>query len=128
MVSRRSANVGGQRLSQVFAHKPEQLAKLARAGFESATSKTTSSPVTFSFPALLTLSVSDDSMRATRRTPCITASAGVAATIMLDQSMPTMKAAIAGLANVVAALGEPDHMMPPSSVVGLWISDDVRAE
>lgn len=106
-----------------YLHKPEQLAKLARAGFRVSDVKPPSSPVT-SFPALpSTLSVGDDSMRATLADTMVTASAGVAATIMLDQSMPNDEGGNGRLSNVVAALENRIKAMPPSSVVGLWTFD-----
>ncbi|BBX96484.1 substrate-binding domain-containing protein [Mycobacterium lacus] len=106
-----------------FMHKPEQLAKLAKAGFRVTGVKPPSSPVT-SFPALAsTLSVGDDGMRATLADTVATPSAGVAATIMLDQSMPTDEGGKTRLANVVAALDNRIKALPPSSVVGLWTFD-----
>ena len=71
-----------------YMHKPEQLAKLAKAGFRVNDVKPPSSPVT-DFPSLAsTLSVGDEGMRATLADAMATPSAGVAATIMLDQSLP----------------------------------------
>ena len=75
-----------------FMRKPEQLAKLAKAGFRVNGVKPPSSAVT-SFAALAApLSVGDDAMRATLADAMATPSTGVAATIMLDQSMPVTKA------------------------------------
>ncbi|OSC39711.1 substrate-binding domain-containing protein [Mycobacterium decipiens] len=106
-----------------YMHKPEQLAKLAKAGFRVDGVKPPSSPVT-SFPALSsTLSVGDDSMRATLADSMAAPSSGVAATIMLDQSMPNDEGGKSRLTNVVAALENRIKAMPPSSVVGLWTFD-----
>jgi hypothetical protein len=106
-----------------FMHKPEQLAKLASAGFRVAGVNPPSSPVT-SFAALpSTLSVGDEAMRATLADTMATPSNGVAATIMLDQSMPMDEGGKSRLANVVAALGARIKALPPSSIVGLWTFD-----
>ncbi len=67
-------------------------------------------------------------MRATLADTMVTASAGVAATIMLDQSMPNDEGGNGRLSNVVAALENRIKAMPPSSVVGLWTFDAARAE
>ncbi|MDT5175078.1 MAG: hypothetical protein QOG37_2329, partial [Mycobacterium sp.] len=89
-----------------YLHKPEQLAQLAKAGFRVSDVKPPSSPVT-SFAALpATLSVGDDAMRATLADILATPSTGVAATIMLDQSLPNDDGGgKTRLANVIAALG-----------------------
>jgi len=106
-----------------FLHRPEQLAKLARAGFRVNGVAPPSSPVT-SFPALPpTLSVGDAGMRATLAEAMAAPSNGVAATIMLDQSLPTDDGGKTRLANVVAALQGRIKAMPPNSVVGLWTFD-----
>ena len=106
-----------------FMHKPEQLAKLAKAGFRVEGVKSPSSPVT-SFATLPSpLSVGDDGMRATLATTMTSPSAGVATTIMLDQSLPTEEGGKTRLANVVAALNNRIKALPPSSVVGLWTFD-----
>ena len=92
-----------------FMHKPEQLAKLAKAGFRVNGVKPPSSDVT-SFPALpSTLSVGDDAMRATLADAVTAPSNGPAATIMLEQSMTTDEGGKTRLANVVAALRRPDQ-------------------
>jgi hypothetical protein len=106
-----------------FMRKSEQLAKLAKAGFRVNGVKTPSSAVT-SFAALpTTLSVGDDAMRATLADAIATPSSGLAATIMLDQSMPTDEGGKTRLANVVAALGDRIKALPPTSVLGLWTFD-----
>ena len=56
-----------------------------------------------------TLSVGDDAMRATLADAMSAPSNGVAATIMLDQSLPTDDGGKTRLANVIAALGRPDQ-------------------
>lgn len=106
-----------------FMQKPDQLAKLAKAGFRVNGVKPPNSPVT-SFPALpAPLSVGDDAMRATLAEAMATPSSGLAATIMLDQSMPGQEGAKTRLANVIAALQDKLKALPPSAVVGLWTFD-----
>jgi Bacterial extracellular solute-binding protein len=106
-----------------FMHKPDQLAKLANAGFRVNGVKPPSSPVT-TFPALPpTLSVGDETTRATLAEAMVSPSGGPAATIMLDQSMPGQEGGKTRLANVIAALQDKIKAMPPTSVVGLWTFD-----
>jgi hypothetical protein len=106
-----------------FMRRPEQLAKLAKAGFRVNGVKPPSSAVT-SFAALpSTLSVGDDTMRATLADAMATPSSGLAATILLDQSMPTDEGGKTRLANVVAALNDRIKALPPTAVVGLWTFD-----
>jgi hypothetical protein len=113
-----------------FMRKPEQLAKLADAGFRVNGVQPPSSPVT-SFAALpSTLSVGDDAMRATLAEAMAAPSSGMAATIMLDQSLPTDDGGKTRLANVVAALDDRIKALPPTAVLGLWTFDghEGRAE
>ena len=106
-----------------FLQKPEQLAKLAKAGFRVNGVKPPSSPVT-SFPALpSTLSVGDEAARATLAEAMAAPSSGLAATIMLDQSLPTDEGGKSRLANVVGALQDKIKSLPPSAAVGLWTFD-----
>jgi len=106
-----------------FMRKPEQLAKLAKAGFRVNGVQPPSSPVT-NFAALPgTLSVGDDAMRAALAEAMATPSTGVAATIMLDQSLPFDEGGKTRLANVIAALGDKVKTLPPTAVVGLWTFD-----
>jgi hypothetical protein len=106
-----------------FMQKPEQLAKLAKAGFRVNGVNPPSSPVT-GFPALpAALSVGDEAMRATLANALSSQSAGVAATIVLDQSLPNDEGGKTRLANVVAALNDRIKAMSPSSVLGLWTFD-----
>ncbi|OBB96566.1 substrate-binding domain-containing protein [Mycobacterium sp. 852002-30065_SCH5024008] len=106
-----------------FMHKPDQLAKLAKAGFRVNGVNPPSSPVT-TFPALpATVSVGDDAMRATLAEAMASPSSGLAATIMLDQSMPGQEGGKSRLANVIAALQDKIRALPPTSVVGLWTFD-----
>jgi hypothetical protein len=77
-----------------------------------------------SFAALpSTLSVGDDTMRATLADAMAAPSSGLAATILLDQSMPTDEGGKTRLANVVAALNDRIKALPPTAVVGLWTFD-----
>jgi Bacterial extracellular solute-binding protein len=106
-----------------FMQKPEQLAKLANAGFRVNGVKPPSSPVT-SFPALpAALSVGDQAMRVTLANALSSQSVEVAATIMLDQSLPNDEGGKTRLANVVTALNDRIKAMPPGSVLGLWTFD-----
>ncbi|CQD16116.1 von Willebrand factor, type A [Mycobacterium europaeum] len=106
-----------------FMRKPGQLAKLAKAGFRVNGVTPPSSPVT-TFPALPgTLSVGDDATRATLAEAMAAPSSGLAATIMLDQSMPGQEGGKTRLANVIAALQDKIKALPPTSTVGLWTFD-----
>ena len=106
-----------------FMRKPEQLAQFAKSGFRVNGVQPPSSPVT-SFAALPgTLSVGDDAMRATLAEAMATPSTGVAATIMLDQSLPVNEGGKTRLANVIAALSDKVKVLPPSAMVGLWTFD-----
>jgi hypothetical protein len=106
-----------------FMHKPSQLADLAKAGFRVQGVKPPSSDVT-SFAALpSTLSVGDDTMRATLADTLTAPATGPAATIMLDQSMRTDEGGKTRVANVIAALDDRIKALPPTSVMGLWTFD-----
>ncbi len=106
-----------------FMRRPEQLAKLAKAGFRVNGVKPPSSPVT-GFAALpSTLSVGDDAMRATLAEAMAAPSSGLAAIVMLDQSMPTQEGGKSRLANVVGALEAKIKTLPPTAIVGLWTFD-----
>ncbi len=71
-----------------------------------------------------TLSVGDDATRATLADTMATPSSGVAATIMLDQSLPTDDGGgKTRLANVIAALSNRIRALPPTAVIGLWTFD-----
>ncbi|MBV8295185.1 MAG: substrate-binding domain-containing protein [Mycobacterium sp.] len=106
-----------------FLHKSDQLNELAKAGFRVEGVKPPSSDVT-SFAALpSTLSVGDDSMRATLANTVTTPSSGPAAIIMLEQSMTTEEGGKTRLGNVVAALDNRIKALPPNSVIGLWTFD-----
>jgi hypothetical protein len=106
-----------------FMHKPDQLAKLAKAGFRVNGVAPPSSPVT-NFPALpAALSVGDEPMRATLAEAMASPSSGQATTIMLDQSMPGQEGGKSRLANVIGALQDKIKALPPTAVVGLWTFD-----
>lgn len=108
-----------------FMRKPEQLTKLARAGFRVSVNgvKPPSSPVT-SFAALApTLTVGDGAVQATLAEAMAAPANGVAATIMLDQSLPSEDAGKSRLANVVTALNDKIKGLPANSVMGLWTFD-----
>lgn len=106
-----------------FLHKPDQLAALAKAGFRVNGVESPHSPVT-DFPALpATLSVGDDAVRVALAEATAAQSNGLAATIMLDQSMPVAEGGKARLTNVIAALADKVRALPPTAVVGLWTFD-----
>ncbi|CAM2856867.1 hypothetical protein BST27_07130 [Mycobacterium intermedium] len=106
-----------------YLRKPDQLANLAKAGFRVGGVKPPSSPVV-NFPDLPnTLSVGDDETRATLADTMATPSKGVAATIMLDQSMPAEEGGKSRLANVIAALANQIKAAPPDAIIGLWTFD-----
>ncbi|HET9876471.1 MAG TPA: hypothetical protein VFQ37_12015 [Mycobacterium sp.] len=106
-----------------FAHKADQVAELAEAGFRVEGIAPPGSDVT-SFPALpATLSVDDDALRATLADALTAPTGGSAATIMLDQSMTTTEGGKSRLANAVAALDHRIQALPASSAVGLWTFD-----
>jgi hypothetical protein len=106
-----------------FMHKPDQLNELAKAGFRVQGVKPPKSDVTNFAPLSSTLSVGDESMRATLASTLTTPASGPAATIMLDQSMATDEGGKTRLANVVAALEDRIRALPPNSAVGLWTFD-----
>src|SRR5262249_276082 len=106
-----------------FMRRPEQLAKLAKAGFRVNGVKPPSSAVTSFAAPPSALSVGDDARRAPLADATGPPWSPFAATIMLDQSMPTQEGGKTRLANVVAALGDRIKALPPSSVVGLWTFD-----
>lgn len=106
-----------------FMRKPEQLAKLAKAGFRVNGVTTPSSPVTNFAPVSSTLSVGDEAMRATLADAMAAPSSGLAATIMLDQSMPGDEGGKTRLANVIAALQDRIKALPPNANLGLWTFD-----
>jgi hypothetical protein len=106
-----------------FMHKPDQLNELAKAGFRVQGVKPPKSDVTNFAPLSSTLSVGDESMRATLAGTLTTPASGPAATIMLDQSMATDEGGKTRLANVVAALEDRIWALPPNSAVGLWTFD-----
>jgi hypothetical protein len=113
-----------------FMRKPEQLAKLAKVGFRVDGVQSPGSSVT-AFPALSsTLPVGDDATRATLAESMASPSNGVAATIMLDQSLPIDEGGKTRLANVIAALEGRIKALPPSTTLGLWTFDghEGRAE
>ncbi|MGF2945841.1 substrate-binding domain-containing protein [Mycobacterium sp. Lab-001] len=113
-----------------FMRKPEQLDKLAAAGFRVDGVAPPSSPVTGFPPLSAALSIGDDGLRATLAEAMAAPLHGGAATIMLDQSMPTDDGGKTRLANVVAALEGTITSLPPTDVLGLWTFDghEGRAE
>jgi len=106
-----------------FMHKPDQLSELAKAGFRVQGVHPPKSDVTNFAPLSATLSIGDESTRATLASTLTTPASGPAATIMVDQSMTTDEGGKTRLANVVAALQDRIRALPPNSAVGLWTFD-----
>ncbi|CAN5544876.1 substrate-binding domain-containing protein [soil metagenome] len=99
-----------------FLHKPEQLTEFAKAGFRTdGGDKPPASPVTSFAPLSATLSVGDDSMRATLANALSAPSTGPATTIMLDRSL--------NLAPVASALNARIAALPPTAALGLTTFD-----
>ncbi|HEU4361279.1 MAG TPA: hypothetical protein VFR27_07185 [Mycobacterium sp.] len=108
-----------------FAHKPDQLAELAKAGFRVGGMKPPSSDVTSFADLPATLSVGDDALRATLA-GMLTTPAESSVTVMLDRSMTTDEGGRSRLANVVSALDTRIRALPSGSAVGLWTFDGVE--
>ncbi|MGV0633422.1 substrate-binding domain-containing protein [Mycolicibacillus trivialis] len=109
-----------------FLRKPEQLDRLAEAGFRAPDTDRPDSDVT-DFPDLPdTLAVGDDSARATIATVLTAPVNGPAVSVMLDESMNEQDGGATRLANVTAALGAGLRDLPPDSTVGLWVFDGVE--
>lgn len=101
-----------------FMRKPEQLAKLAEAGFRAEGATNPESPVT-DFPALgQPLNLGDPAERASLADRLTAPVQDGTVTLMLGESIP-------GLADVTGALDERLQMLPPSAAVGLWTFDGV---
>ena len=109
-----------------FLQKPQQQADLAKAGFRAGDEPLPNSDVTSFSPLSGTLSIGDDSARATLADAVMTPASGGAVTIMLDQSMPEQEGGKSRLANVVAALKSKLQALPPNAVAGLWTFDGVE--
>jgi hypothetical protein len=106
-----------------FLRKPEQLNDLAKAGFRAEGATTPKSDVTGFAPLSDPVKAGDDTMRATLAAILTAPAGGPAATIVLDQSMPTDEGGKSRLANVVAALKNRLQALPPNAAVGLWTFD-----
>lgn len=109
-----------------FAHKPDQLADLAKAGFRADGVTPPSSDVTRFADLPAKLSVGDDALRLTLASVLTTPVGNSTVTIMLDRSMSTDEGGKSRLANVVAALNHRIGGLPPGSAVGLWTFDGVE--
>jgi Bacterial extracellular solute-binding protein len=109
-----------------FLHKPEQLASLAKAGFRAQGGSMPKSDVTNFAPLSEPVNIGDNSLRATLADALTAPARGTAATIMLDQSMPTQEGGKTRLANVVAAVKDRLSALPPNAAVGLWTFDGVQ--
>jgi hypothetical protein len=98
-----------------FLRKPDQLAELAKAGFRTGSGSPPASDVV-DFAALpSTLSVGDDTVRATLANAVSTPTTGPATTIMLDRSL--------NLAPIATALNARIAALPPTAAVGLTTFD-----
>ncbi len=109
-----------------FLQQPKQQADLAKAGFRAGDEPLPNSDVTSFSPLSGTLSIGDESARATLADAVMTPASGGVVTIMLDQSMPDQEAGKSRLANVVAALKSKLQALPPNAVAGLWTFDGVE--
>jgi hypothetical protein len=109
-----------------FMRRPDQLKVLAKAGFRTEGGTPPKSDVTSSAPLSAPLSVGDNAMRATLANAVTAPSESPAATIMLDQSMPSQEGGKSRLANVVSALNARLQALPSNSAVGLWTFDGVE--
>jgi hypothetical protein len=99
-----------------YLHKPEQLGEFAKAGFRTDGGGTPpASEVTSFAPLSATLSVGDDSMRATLANAFSAPATGPATTIMLDRSL--------NLPPVATALDARIATLPPNSAIGLTTFD-----
>jgi hypothetical protein len=99
-----------------YLHKPEQLAEFAKAGFRTdGGGNPPASPVTSFAPLSATLSVGDDSMRATLANALSAPTTGPATTIMLDRSL--------NLPPVASALNARIATLPPNAAIGLTTFD-----
>ncbi|GAA2566588.1 VWA domain-containing protein [Mycolicibacterium diernhoferi] len=108
-----------------YLRKPEQLAKLAEAGFRAEGTTPPSSPVT-DFPQLAQrLSFGDAASRAALATRLTAPARDGAVTVVLNQSMPVDEGGRSRLSNVTTALNDRLQVLPPSTSVGLWTFDGV---
>ncbi|MBY0441111.1 MAG: substrate-binding domain-containing protein [Mycobacteriaceae bacterium] len=103
-----------------FMHKPDQLAGLAKAGFRVPGIAPPRSDVTSFAELPAPQPVGDDAVRAALADALIPSAIGPAATIVLDQSMPTNDGGQTRLANVLDALDRRIQTLPPTAMVGLW--------
>ncbi len=108
-----------------FLRKPEQLAKLAKAGFRAEGTTPPSSPVTDFPPLAQRLSFGDAASRAALATRLTAPARDGAVTVVLNQSMPVDEGGRSRLSNVTTALNDRLQVLPPSTSVGLWTFDGV---
>ena len=109
-----------------FAHKPEQLAELAAAGFRVEGVAPPKSDVTGFQPLGQRLSVGDDALRATLADTLGTSSIGSSVSIMLDQSMTTSEGGDTRFGIVTTALNTRIGQLSSKSAVGLWTFDGIE--
>lgn len=107
-----------------FMRKPEQLERLAAAGFR-AEGATPEGNDVVGFPALpAPLPVADDAVRAT--VAAAVAPAGVATTtVVLNEGLTGDEGGRPRLSNVTAALRDRINALPPNASVGLWTFNKV---
>jgi hypothetical protein len=98
-----------------FLHKPEQLDLLAKAGFRTGSGTPPASDVTSFAPLAATLSVGDESVRATLANALSSPANGTATTIMVDRSL--------NIAPVASALNTRIAALSPTSAIGLTTFD-----
>jgi hypothetical protein len=98
-----------------FLRKPDQLALLSKAGFRTGSGTPPASDVTSFAPLSATLSVGDESTRATLANALSSPANGSATTIMVDRSL--------NIAPVATALNAKIATLPPTSAIGLTTFD-----
>lgn len=108
-----------------FLLKPDQLAKLAKAGFRTDGGSAPHNDVVNLGSLAAPLSVGDNSARATLANSIGGSNQPSAVTILLDQSMPVDEGGKTRLADVIAGLQDRIKAMSPTSAVGLWTFDGV---
>lgn len=109
-----------------YAHKPDQLAQLAKAGFRVEGVTPPDSDVADFAELPATLSVDDEALRATVAAMLTTPVGDSTVTIMVDRSMTIDEGGKSRLANVIAALDQRIAALPSGSAVGLWTFDGVE--
>jgi hypothetical protein len=98
-----------------FLRKPDQLALLSKAGFRTGSGTPPASDVISFAPLSATLSVGDETIRATLANALSSPANGIATTIMVDRSL--------NIGSVASALNAKIATLPPTSAIGLTTFD-----